>query len=99
MKVRVNYTCDFYSEDGMDQHGRVILEPESGGRVTATWDCRGGKGRGCELRENTTEWTDEFADRVLDSCDLCQGIGEFVVEVTANDTPWPEIELVEWLSN
>lgn len=98
MRAKVNYTCDWASDDGDDQTGHITIEPSGGGKVTATWECRGGKGRGTELRENTTQWTDEFAEIVLDTADLCQGQGEFIVEIEEGKWQWPDITLIEWIS-
>lgn len=98
MRAKVNYTCDWTANRNDDQGGRVIIEPDDGGRILATWECRGGKGRGCELVENTTSWSDEFAEIVLDTPDLCQGIGEYTVDISEEET-WPDIELDEWLSD
>ena len=97
MRAKVNYTCDWASKNGDDQIGQIIIEPESGGRVSASWECRGGKGRGAELLENTSQWSDEYCEIVLDTADLCQGNGEFVVEITEGEYGWPDIQLVEWI--
>lgn len=91
MKAKVNYTQDWTSENGDDQIGRIIIDPESGGRVSASWECRGGKGRGARLLENTSQWTDEFCEKVLDTADLCQGIGEYIVEITEEEYEWSGI--------
>ena len=97
MRAKVNYTCDWFSKSGDDQTGRILIDPDSGGRVSATWECRGGKGRGAVLLENTSQWTDEFCEAVLDTADLCQGIGEFIVEIEEGEYEWPDIELVEYI--
>ena len=97
MRAKVNYTCDWASENSDDQIGRILIDPESGGRVSATWECRGGKGRGAVMVENTSQWSEEFCEKVLDTADLCQGSGEYAAEITEGEYEWPDIELVEWI--
>jgi hypothetical protein len=92
----VNYTCDWTANKNDDSGGRVIIEPDGGGQVLATWECRNGKGRGCELRENTTQWPNWQVENILDNPDLCQGCGEFIVDILETEE-YPEIELVEWI--
>lgn len=97
-RCKVQYTCDWTANQCDDNGGRIIIEPDGGGRVLATWECRGGKGRGAELRENTTQWPDEFVEYILDDPDLCQGCGTFMIDLLETEVP-PTIELVEWLDD
>jgi len=97
MKARVENVITAHDTNHDNQDGRYTIRPESGGVIVAVWRSRGGKGRGCELLENTTSWSDEFVDRLLDNSDLCQGIGEYVVDIDISEL-WPDVELVEWIS-
>ena len=100
MRARVEYTCDYMSKNGDDQHGRIIITPQdgSGGRLHATWRCEGGKGKGADLDENTTTcWDDEEADLILDSNDICQGIGTFDCDIGEDDNGWPTVTNVQWI--
>jgi len=97
MKITVEYTADWFSENGDDQHGRVNITTEDGKKIHATWSCRGGMGQGCELLSNTTTLTDEYVEGILDSCDLCQGIGTYTMEVSEDEYGWVSLDVIEWL--
>ncbi len=95
MKARVEYTIDYCSENGDDQRGRVIVHPQSGGRVQGTWLCEGGMGSGTELDENTTTcWDDEQAEFIVDGPEICQGIGIFDCDIEFDQYGHPIVENV-----
>jgi hypothetical protein len=99
MRAKVEYTCDYQSEDGNDQRGQTTVYPEdgSGGRVHATWSCTGGMGDGAELVENTTAWSDEEAEELVNSTDICQGVGTFLCDIGTDKHGWSTVENVEWV--
>jgi hypothetical protein len=80
----------------MDQTGRIIVTHPEGGQITATWECRGGKGRGAEVRENTTPMSDEDADLLVNTADLAQGIGTYEADLDKDAFGWFVLVNVDW---
>ena len=105
VRVKVEYTCEYSSDDGMDQWGRIIVTHPKGGTMVARWDCEGGKGRGAELRENTTPWSDNEADAIVNAAELCQGDGTYYADIEVAAVPHPvggiwwdiDVDNVEWI--
>lgn len=97
MRLLVTVTCDWSSGDMDDQFGRVLMESDTG-KISASWSCEGGKGKGAELLENDTDYSDELWDEVLDSPDLYQGFGTYSVDLNFNGSGLPVIENVCWAS-
>lgn len=98
MRIRVEYTCDWSDDDG-DSLGRIIVHHPDGGMIVATWECRGGMGGGAEVKSNTTAWDDVAADDLVNSTDLCQGIGTFEADLGKDEHGWPKLSNVEWLED
>lgn len=99
MRARVEYACDFMSENMNDQHGHIIVTPQdgSGGHLHGTWLCKGGKGKGAVLDENTTLWDNDEAELILDSADLCQGIGTYDCDIDWDENGYPAVANVVWI--
>lgn len=94
MRATIEYVCDWCSESGDDQNGHIKITTPTG-VIEGTWDCRGGMGGGTELVSNTTEeYTDEEAERLLDSSDLCQGNGVYDADIVTDEYGWYTLENV-----
>jgi len=93
----IEYALDWTSKSGDDQRGHINITTATG-TIEATWSASGGKGDGCELISNTTtEFSDEEAEELLDSADLCQGIGTYEADVTEGEYGWLTLVNVKWL--
>lgn len=94
--VTVTYTCDWESKNRNDQRGHITIRTATG-TIEATWSSTGGMGDGCDLISNTTqEFDEETAEALLDSNDLCQGLGTYEGDVDADEYGWLTLENVVW---
>lgn len=93
----VEYVCDWNSENGDDQRGHIKVTTATG-TIEATWSATGGRGDGAELVTNTTkEFTNEQAEILIDTTDLCQGNGSYTADLVEDSNGWYDVENVNWI--
>lgn len=98
MKILVDVTCDWASEDNDDQRGRVKIQSETGS-IIASWGCEGGKGTGAKLLENGSSLPDEVWDEILDQPSLYQGFSSYEAELHFDKSGTATIQHLHWISN
>ena len=99
MRVTINYTCDWVSENGDDSHGPVTITTPTG-KIEGRWSCTGGMGDGTTPISNTAKEFDSLkAEKILDCSDLCQGIGAYDADLNEDEFGWAILENVVWHEN
>jgi hypothetical protein len=82
MEATIEFTCDWSSDDGNDQHGRIIVATPTG-QIDASWRCEGGKGRGAVVESNTTsEYDYTEAHEIVNAAEICQIEGKYTGTIT-----------------
>lgn len=94
MRARITYTCDWVKND--DQGGRITVEHPEGGKIEATWDSLGGMPGETTAKSNTTPWTDAQAEEIVNTADICQGIGTYTADLIEDEHGWFDVDNVEW---
>lgn len=93
--VTVTLSTDWTSKDRMNQFGHVEIRTATG-LVEATWECRGGKGKGADVVSNSTkEFEDDDLDDILSLNELWQGSGTYKADIVCDDDGFNIINL-EW---
>lgn len=97
VRARISYVCDWHSDNGNDQLGHIrVVTPT--GVIEGTWSCTGGMGDGAELISNSTaEFSDDEADTLLNSADLCQGDGTYDADIGTDMHGWPKLSNIVWI--